>query len=98
MKKLTLDQAELVFSLFIAQNSDKKISDLFPSDDEYRQTNIGALEIEKDNVEVWLIDRQHGKIPFRYYSRSGGFKTWDVFGNPWYYFDIFKFITLEDKI
>ena len=97
MKKLTQDQAEIIFSLFIAQNADKKISDLFPSDVECRQVKIGTLEIRKFNSEIWLGDNQHKKVPFRY-NIDEGFTTWDDFGVPWYSFDIMKYITLEDTV
>ena len=97
MKNLTIDQAELIFSLFVAQNADKKISDLFPSDGPSKQVKIGSLVIGKNEVKVWLEDHLNEEMPFGY-IRGKGFTTWDDFGKPWYSFDIMKYISFEDKV
>ena len=97
MKNLTQDQAYMLFVLFIAQNADKKISDLFPSDTPCRQVKIGTLEIVKFNFEIEVEDNINEKIPF-WYHIGEGFSTWDDFGKPWYSFDIMKYISLEDKV
>ena len=98
MKNLTIDQAHLLFTLFIAQNADKKISDLFPSDEPSKQVKIGSLVIGKMEVEVWLEDKLNEKVPFRYNRGSECFSTWNDFGKPWYSFDIMKYISLDDKV
>lgn len=94
--QLTKDQVLLLFQLFIAQNADKKISDLFPSDDEYRKEIIGNLVIVVSDYSVRLTDisRNH----FRYIFEQKNFETWDSRMANWYSFDIFKFISLEDKV
>ena len=97
MRNLTIDQAHMLFTLFLAQNADKKISDLFPSDEPSKQVKIGSLVMGKIEVEVWLEDKLNKKVPFRY-NRSEGFATWDEFTKPWYSFDIMKYISLEDKV
>ena len=97
MKNLTIDQAELLFQLFIAQNADKMVSDLFPSDEIRKQVKIGTLEIDRYDYGVWVNDLQNGIIPFRY-SINDSFKTWDTSSGPWYSFDIMKYISLEDKV
>ena len=97
MKNLTKDQVELVFSLFLAQNADNKISDLFPSDEPSKQVKIGSLVIGKSKFEVWLVDHINEEVPFRY-NRNEGFTTWDNLDKPWYLFDIMKYICLEDKV
>ena len=94
--QLTKDQVLLLFQLFLAQNADKKISDLFPSDDEYRQKAIGNLVIDVSDYSIRLSDisRNH----FRYIFEQKNFETWDSHMANWYSFDIFKFISLEDKV
>ncbi len=98
MKKLTQDQAEIIFSLFIAQNADKKISDLFPSEDIERQIKIGTLKIEKDHHNVWLLCGRTIRYHFGFFGKNGDFNTWETKQGSWYSFDIFKFISLEDKV
>ena len=93
-----MDQVELIFSLFVAQNADKKISDLFHSDAPSKQVKIGSLTIRKNEVEVRAEDNLNGQIPFSYNRGSECFSTWDDFGKPWYSFDIMKYISLEDKV
>jgi hypothetical protein len=97
MENLTSDQAYMLFVLFIAQNADKKISDLFPSDTPCRQVKIGTLEMGNNGVEIWVEDDINEKIPFRY-QIGKGFSTWDNYGDPWYSFNIMKYIYLEDKV
>ena len=94
--QLTKDQVLLLFQLFIAQNADKKISDLFPSDDEYRQETMGNLEIDISDYSIRLTYEY--TVYFRYIFEQKNFETWDSRMANWYSFDIFKFISLEDKV
>ena len=96
MKNLTIDQVELVFSLFLAQNADRKISDLFPSEDNYRQTKIKELKIKTSDYSVRLYFDH--TVHFRYISEQMCFETWDIRTTNWYSFDIMKYISLEDKV
>lgn len=47
MKKITIDQAEIIFSLFVAQNGDGKISEFVKGYDEFCETedivNLGTV-------------------------------------------------------
>ncbi len=91
MENLTQDQAEIIFSLFIAQNADKKISDLFPSDDEYKKEIIGNLVIVVSDYSVRLTDisRNH----FRIWSKPKTNKC-----KKFSIKQIIKLISFEDKI
>ena len=94
--QLTYDQALLIFQLFLAQNEDRKISDLFPSEDKDRQTKIKELEIATSDYSLRLcVDHT---VHFRYIFEQMCFETWERRFSNWYSFDIMKYIYLEDKV
>ena len=111
MENLTLDQAELIFTLFLAQNADKKISEFV----EISETNFWkdwSNEIKQDLstkcisdliiarnwrfISLRLINQTETLSVFEYYCAFSKFN----FDATWQYekFDIMKYISLEDKV
>ena len=83
MENLTLDQAELIFSLFVAQNADRKISELsiIRNVDEFICLSYGNWN--------WF-----SYIPSNFYV----WEMTSTFVGEWASFDIMKHISLEDKV
>lgn len=93
---LTIDQVELIFSLFIAQNADRKISDFgngFGLD-----AKVGNLFIQSFSTGVIRVGIRNGNIiysKFRYMP-DGEFFVFDI--SNWSHFDIFSHISFEDRL
>jgi len=112
MKNLTIDQAELIFSLFNAQNADRKISEFVEIgetvfweewSDEIRQDmltkRISDLKIvrNENNFTLSLVNRSEVLNVFSFYD----FEFFRFFfSDSWKYepFNIFEYISLEDKV
>ena len=111
MEYLTTDQVELIFSLFVAQNADKKISEFV----EISKTNFWedwSNEIKQDlltkRISDLIIARSLGNITLRLVNKTevlGVFEYDYVFSRfnfdaSWQYekFDIMKYISLEDRV
>ena len=111
MKNLTTDQVELIFSLFIAQNADKKIFEFveigdpdFWEDwsDEIRKDMltkcISDLKIVRSifTISLRLINQTEELRVFEY---TFGFSRF-YFDTSWRFgnFDIMEYISLEDKV
>ena len=93
---LTLDQVELIFSLFIAQNADKKISEF--GDGFGLDAKIGDLFIQSFSTGVIRVGIRNGNIiysKFRYMPNNEFFVI--DFSN-WTRFDIFSHISFEDRL
>ena len=95
-KNLTLDQAELLFRLFLAQNADKKVSEFVNSAENCHSGGIddtlGSLSVEIG--EEWLYV---GDV--FWFDTDGSFEVCHYNGGAhWEHFDIMKHISLEDKI
>ena len=100
MQSLTLDRAHLLFTLFLAQNADKKIRDFvvangFPSID--LDITLGSLEVVFG--EDYFYVHYFGANVF-WYDSSNGFVEINHFNehNVWKPFDIMNYVSLEDKI
>ena len=96
MENLTLDQAELIFTLFLAQNADKNISGF---DNNYDGSlKICELVLERDVFGSYLCTDAWNFFGFRYQK----FHVWvfrsDEFDGTWKPFDIMKYISFEDKV
>jgi hypothetical protein len=112
MKNLTTDQAELIFSLFIAQNADRKISEFV----EISETNFWkdwSNEIKQDLLTKRISDlklvRNENNFTLslvNVYDVLNVFSFYDFnffrffFSNSWKYepFNIFEYISLQDKV
>jgi hypothetical protein len=73
MKKLTIDQAEIIFSLFVAQNGNRKISEFV---ERYNNdTKISELCIERKHDELSCLRHEN----WNYFScdlRESDFFVW----------------------
>ena len=111
MEKLTQDQAELILSLFIAQNADRKISEFV----EISETNFWkdwSNEIKQDLltkcVSDLIIIRSWRFISLHLVNKTEVLRVFEYdfefsrfnFDASWQYekFDIMKYISLEDKV
>ena len=112
MEYLTTDQVELIFSLFVAQNADKKISEFV----EISKTNFWedwSNEIKQDLLTKRISDlkivRNENNFTLSLVNRSevlNVFSFYDFeffrffFSDSWKYepFNIFEYISLEDKV
>ena len=93
---LTKDQVELIFSLFIAQNADRKISDF--GDGFGLDAKVGNLFIQSFSngvVRVCLKNDNSQYSKFRYLP-NGEFFVFDI--SNWSHFDIFSHISFEDRL
>ena len=95
-QSLTIDQAILLLSLFKAQNFDKTMGELFPERKEFRDVEIGELRFRISYKDIFLSARNHSHIMCD--TQATRFETWNIINANWYQFDIFKFISLEDKV
>lgn len=94
---LTINQAEMVLTLFKAQNADKTMGELFPKRKNYKDVLIANLKIQTTFQSVSLSD--DGLIHIRYIIPDRRWRTWyDVNNASWYSFKISKFINLKDKV
>ena len=98
MKNLTTDQAELIFSLFVAQNADRKISEFV--ENYSNDGKISELSIIR-NVDVFIC-LSYGNWNYFSYDLSE-FLVWTPNDRAldwgyWASFDIMKYISLEDKV
>lgn len=94
MKKLTQDQAEIIFSLFLAQNANRKISEF---DNNYDGSlKICELVLERDVYGPFLCTDTWIYFGFSHQN----FHVWVFRGveGTWQSFDIMKYISLEDKV
>ena len=93
---LTIDQVELIFSLFIAQNADRKISDF--GDGFGLDAKVGNLFIQSFSngvVRVCLKNDNSQYLKFLYTPNCG----FSVFHRCQYSnFDIFSHISFEDRL
>ena len=112
MKNLTIDQAELIFSLFNAQNADRKISE-FVEIGETVFWEEWSDEIRKDMLTKCISDlkltRNGNNFTFSLVNRSEVLNVFLFyvfkfsrfsFSDSWKYepFNIFEYISLEDKV
>ena len=111
MKNLTTDQAELIFSLFVAQNADKKISE-FVEIGETHFWEDWSNEIRKDMLTKCISDlkivRFMSMISLRLINQTEELRVFEYdygfsrfyFDASWQFgkFDIMKYISLEDKV
>ena len=112
MNNLTIDQAELIFSLFVAQNADRKISE-FVEIGETVFWEDWSNEIRKDVLTKCISDLKHvrneNNFTLSLVNRSevlNVFSLYDFeffrffFSDSWKYepFNIFEYISLEDKV
>ena len=95
-QSLTIDQAILLLSLFKAQNFDKTMGELFPERKEFRDVEIEELKFAVGIEDVSLIAKTWSHIMYNHVYDS--FRTWNITSEDWYDFDIFKFISLDDKV
>ena len=111
---MSIEQMELLFQLLIAQNSEKKVSELFPEDfvtDEtaiFNDCTIGYAKYGNSLETVEIRLQRPSVLRYRYDSRSDGinvdFITWDNEVNPKYhdyeqYLQyLLKFVSFEDKL
>ena len=101
MENVTLDQAELVFSLFVAQNADRKISEFV--ENVIRTQKISELTIKRMNKKFTCLNCRNWNY-FSYCScKFYAWRTFDVAGfigeeGPWVSFNIMKHISFEDKV
>ena len=93
---MTKDQAILILIVFKAQNADKTMGELFPNREEYQDMKIKELELSVCIKDVSLICKTWSHI--RYNHNYESFRTWNKTNEDWYDFDIFKFISFEDKV
>ena len=93
---MTKDQAILILIMFKAQNADKTMGELFPERKQYRDVKIEELKFSVSTQYVFLENREWTHIMYIHDYES--FRTWNSTGEDWYDFDIFKFISLEDKV
>lgn len=94
---LTIDQAEMVLTLFKAQNADKTMGELFPKRKNYKDVLIANLKIQTTFQSVSLSD--DGLIHIQYKIPDRRWRTWyDINSAHWYSFKISKFINLKDKV
>ena len=112
-KNLTTDQVELTFSLFIAQNADRKISE-FVEIGETRFWEEWSNEIKQDLLTKCISDlkivrfvpmisllliNQTEELELRVFEYCDEFQLFN-FTDSWRFeaFDIMKYISLEDKV
>ena len=110
MKKITIDQAEIIFSLFVAQNGDGKISEFVNGYDEFCETedivNLGTVSdlllvnnAARYGLGVNLSGFFYGLIEFHKTTRSVVvYNFLNPHGSKFECFDIMKYISLEDKV
>lgn len=96
MENLTQDQAEIIFSLFLAQNANRKISEF---DNNYDGSlKICELVLERDVYGPFLCTDTWIYFGFSHQK----FHVWvfrsDEFDGTWKPFDIMKYISFEDKV
>ena len=98
MENLTLDQAELLFQLFLAQNGDKKISEFVKN---YKHDlKICDLMVERQIDGTCCLSTSEWNF-FAFGSVDmAGFHVWNFGRNGQYWkpYDIMKYISLEDKV
>ena len=101
MEIVTLDQAELVFSLFVAQNADRKISEFVENYNSY--IKISELTVNRRNKEFTCLEYRNWNyfsyVSCKFYAwrfaTGGGFIGEE---GSWASIDIMKYISLEDKV
>ena len=93
---MTKDQAILILIMFKAQNADKTMGELFPERIQYRDVKIKELKFAVGIKNVFLQKETWSRIMYIHDYES--FRTWNSTGEDWYDFDIFKFISFEDKV
>ena len=111
MENLTMDRAELIFALFLAQNADRKISEFV----EISETNFWkdwSNEIKQDLltkcVSDLIIIRSRRFISLLLVNKTEELRVFEYcdefqlfnFTDSWRFeaFDIMKYISLEDKV
>lgn len=106
---MSIDQMELLFQLLIAQNSDKKVSELFPTSKEQEHYLFNQCKIIKESwntdeeIEIYGSDSM---VRYRILRKNDiyDFITWDKKGKPTinnyeqYLHYILKFVSFEDKV
>ena len=95
VKNLTIDQAEIILSLFVAQNADKKVSEFVGNYD--GSLKICELVRERNDNGTYLCTDPWNFFGFRYQK----FHVWVFRSNGrcgWEPFDIMKYISLEDTV
>lgn len=93
---LTIDQVELIFSLFIAQNADRKVSDF--GDGFGLDAKVGDLFIQSYSTGVVRVCLRKGNLTylkFRYVPNND-FSVFNI--SNWSHFDIFSHISFEDRL
>ena len=101
MNNLTIDQTELIFSLFVAQNADRKISEFVENYNSY--TKISELTVNRSNKEFTCLNCRNWNyfsyVSCKFYAWrfaiGGGFIGEE---GSWVSFDIMKYISLEDMV
>ena len=93
---MTKDQAILILIMFKAQNADKTMGELFPERIQYRDVKIKELKLSVGIKDVSLVAQTWSHI--RHDRMCESFRTWNSTREDWYDFDIFKFISFEDKV
>lgn len=93
---MTKDQAILILIMFKAQNADKTMGELFPNREEYRHVKIEELKLSESIDYIFLENKTRSHIMYNQFYQS--FRTWNTSNGDWHDFDIFKFISFEDKV
>ena len=100
MKNLTIDQAHMLFTVFLAQNADKKVSEFVADAEEYQRydsdVSLDSLKFVR-NVDFICAGTSVAQV--FWYDIECSFEV-NMFNgnNRWRPFDIMKHISLEDKI
>jgi hypothetical protein len=95
-KTLTIDQVELIFSLFIAQNADKMISDFgngFGLD-----AKVGNLFIRSYSTGAVQVCLRNGDIVYSKFRYMPNNEFFVIDFSNWSRFDIFSHISFEDRL
>lgn len=109
---MSIDQMELLFQLLIAQNSDKKVSELFPTSKEQEHYLFNQCKIIKETLDTFEefeeieIYGYDSMIRYRILRKDNiyDFITWDKKGKAivndyeQYLSYLLKFVSFEDKV
>lgn len=93
---LTIDQVELIFSLFIAQNADKKISDF--GDGFGLDAKISDLFIQSFSTGVVRVCLRNGHLVYSKFRYMPNNEFFVIDFSNWSRFDIFSHISLDDRL
>ena len=106
---MSIDQMEMLFQLLIAQNSDKKVSELFPTTKEQENDLFSQCNIIKESWDTYKKIEIYGTdstVRYRILRENEiyDFITWNKKGeaivNDYEQFlqYLLKFVSFEDKV